>query len=258
MKKILNVLIVALGVSMLFASCKKEVLETAPAGALSGAEIFGDSQKAQSAVDGIYRMMYSNGWSASWAHENPGLAGFTIVRSLMGEDHFMYSQGQGWFYFDYCFNTTSDWTNTSGRQYATWNLFYTLISQANYVTDAEESLKKDKVGQNVLGQAYAIRAFAYYCLYESFCQGNYTANKDKPGVPIYTKGTNKDTEGVGRGTIEGLFKQINGDFEKSIEYFTSGGQTQSHPSHIDLYTAYGLWARAALGQQNYDLSLIHI
>ena len=90
MKKILNVLIVALGVSMLFASCKKEVLETAPAGALSGAEIFGDSQKAQSAVDGIYRMMYSNGWSANWAHENPGLAGFTIVRSLMGEDHFMY------------------------------------------------------------------------------------------------------------------------------------------------------------------------
>lgn len=87
MKKILNVLIVALGVSMLFASCKKEVLETAPAGALSGAEIFGDSQKAQSAVDGIYRMMYSNGWSASWAHENPGLATFTIVRSLMGEDH---------------------------------------------------------------------------------------------------------------------------------------------------------------------------
>lgn len=252
MKKILNVLIVALGVSMLFASCKKEVLETAPAGALSGAEIFGDSQKAQSAVDGIYRMMYSNGWSASWAHENPGLATFTIVRSLMGEDHFMYSQGQGWFYFDYCFNTTSDWTNTSGRQYATWNLFYSLISQANYVTDAEESLKKDKVGQNVLGQAYAIRAFAYYCLYESFCQGNYTENKDKPGVPIYTKGTNKDTEGVGRGTIEGLFKQINGDFEKSIEYFTSGGQAQSHPSHIDLYTAYGLWARAALGQQDYD------
>ena len=49
-----------------------------------------------------------------------------------------------------------------------------------------------------------------------------------------------------------MFKQINGDFEKSIGYFTSGGQTQSHPSHIDLYTAYGLWARAALGQQDYD------
>lgn len=49
-----------------------------------------------------------------------------------------------------------------------------------------------------------------------------------------------------------MFKQINGDFEKSIEYFTSGGQAQSHPSHIDLYTAYGLWARAALGQQDYD------
>lgn len=89
------------------------------------------------------------------------------------------------------------------------------------------------------------------CLYESFCQGNYTENKDKPGVPVYTKGTNKETEGVGRGTIEGLFTQINGDFQRAVDYLASAGMPQAHSSHIDLYTAYGLWARASLGQQNY-------
>ena len=129
-----------------------------------------------------------------------------------------YCQGNGWFYFDYSFGVASDWTHTSGRQYGTWNMFYTFISQANYILDNEEAVKDDAEWQNVLGQAYAIRAYSYYCLYESFCQGNYTENKDKPGVPVYTKGTNKETEGVGRGTIEGLFTQINGDFQRAVDY----------------------------------------
>lgn len=252
MKKILNILIVTGCAALLAVSCAKEMLDTAPAGSLSGEEIFGDPEKAQSAVDGIYRQMYTNGWSTGWPSEHPGLAGFTLVRSLMGEDHYQYSSGNGWFYFDYTFNVASDWTHSSGRQYGTWNMFYTFISQANYVIDAEENLKQSATGQNVLGQAYAIRAFSYYCLYESFCQGNYTENKDKPGVPVYTVGTTKDTEGAGRGTIEQLFTQINGDFQKSIDYFTQAGMPQSHCSHIDLYTAYGLWARASLGQQNYE------
>ena len=251
MKKILYILAAA-GCTLLSASCSEEMLNTSPAGSLSGSEIFGDSDKAQSAIDGIYRLMHSNGWSASWYAEHPGLAGFTIVRSLMGEDHYQYAQGNGWFYYDYAFNTASDWTSTSGRQYGTWNMFYTFISQANYVIDAEETLKLDATGCNVLGQAYAIRAFSYYCLYESFCQGNYAENKDKPGVPVYTTGTSKDTEGVGRGTIEQLFVRINGDFQKSVDYFAEADMPQSHCSHIDLYTAYGLWARASLGQQNYE------
>lgn len=247
MKKILYILIITGCAALLSVSCSKDMLDTAPAGSLSGAEIFGDAGKAQSAVDGIYRLMYTNGWSVNWSPEHPGLAGFTLVRSLMGEDHFQYSQGNGWFYFDYSFGVASDWTHTSGRQYGTWNMFYTFISQANYILDNEEAVKDDAEWQNVLGQAYAIRAYSYYCLYESFCQGNYTENKDKPGVPVYTKGTNKETEGVGRGTIEGLFTQINGDFQRAVDYLASAGMPQAHSSHIDLYTAYGLWARGFAG-----------
>ncbi len=249
MKKILY--LVTCCATLLSVSCTKEMLNTAPAGQLGGGEIFGDSNKAQSAVDGIYRFMYELGWSNGWEQENPGIQTSTLVHSLMGEDHYMAGSGNGWFYYDYAFNVSSDWTSTVGRQYAQWNLYYTLISQANYIIDAEENLKNDAVGQNVLGQAYAIRAFSYYRLYEGYCQGNYSENKHMPGVPVYTTGTTKETEGVGRGTIEGLFTQINGDFEKSVAYFAQGGQSQTHCSHIDYYVANGLWARASLAQQNY-------
>ncbi len=251
MRKILNIILAMSCVALLSVSCAKEALETAPAGQLGGDEIFGDSNKAQSAIDGIYRLMYYTSWMGGWDSEHSGLGSFTLTRSLMGEDHYMANQGQGWYFFDYSFGIASDWTRSYGRQAFTWKMFYTFIAQANYVIDREESLKADAVGQNVLAQAYAIRAYSYYCLYECFCQGNYEVNKDKPGVPIYTTGTTKETEGVGRGTIEGLFTQINGDFETAINYFKEGNQTQSHCSHIDLYVAYGLWARASLAQQNY-------
>lgn len=252
MKKIFNIILATSCVALLSVSCAKEALETAPAGQLGGSEILGDSNKAQSAIDGIYRLMYYTSWQGGWDSEHSGLASFTLCRSLMGEDHYMAGQGQGWYFFDYSFNIASDWTRSYGRQAFTWNMFYKFIAQVNYVIDNEETLKADAVGQNVLGQAYAIRAYSYYCLYESFCQGNYSVNKDKPGVPIYTKGTTKETEGVGRGTIEQLFTQINSDFEAAINYFKEGNQTQSHCSHIDLYVAYGLWARASLAQQNYE------
>ena len=248
-KTIYSILVCCLAVFA--ASCSEDRLETSPAGQLGAGDVFADSNKAQSAIDGIYRLMYTNGWSSGWSPEEPGLSGLTMINSLRGEDHFMAGQGNGWFYYDYAFSTASDWTGTAGRQYSMWNFFYTCISLANYVTDYEEQLKEDSVGRNVLGQAFAIRAFSYYGLYELFCQGNYTENKHMPGVPVYTEGTNKNTQGVGRGTIEGLFTQINTDFQTSVDYFADSDEVQSHASHIDLYTAYGLWARASLAQQNY-------
>ena len=239
-------------IAVMFASsCSKETLDTAPSGSLSSSQIFENPEAAQSAVDGIYAMMYQYMEWCGWASEHPGLAGFTMTRSLMGEDHFQYDQGNGWFYFDYAFSISNDWTTTYGRQYGSWNMFYTFISQANYVIDNESTLSAEPAGKDVLGQAYAIRAFAYYCLYEGFCQGNYTVNSDAPGVPVYLKGTDKNTDGVGRGTVKGLFDQIYSDFQKSVDYFAEGTGTQSHPSHIDLYVANGLWARAALARQDY-------
>ena len=56
MKKTLYILIITGCAALLSVSCSKDMLDTAPAGSLSGAEIFGDAGKAQSAVDGIYRL----------------------------------------------------------------------------------------------------------------------------------------------------------------------------------------------------------
>ena len=88
-------------IAVMFASsCSKETLDTAPSGSLSSSQIFENPEAAQSAVDGIYAMMYQSMEWCGWASEHPGLAGFTMTRSLMGEDHFQYSSGNGWFSCD--------------------------------------------------------------------------------------------------------------------------------------------------------------
>lgn len=236
-----------------FTSCNQELLDTNPTNEVSGDVIFSDANGAQVAINGIYRAMFINSWSANWYSENPGIMTLTLVKDLMGEDHLMANAGQGWFYYDYTFTTDGDFVTDSGRQYAQWNLFYTLVSQANYVIDAEATLTDlGTAGQDVLAQAYAIRAFSYFCLYEWFCQGNYAQNKTAPGIPIYTQATTATTIGRARSTVDSVFIQINKDFEKSIQLFQNAGTTQSHPSHIDLYAAYGLWARVAQVQEKWE------
>jgi hypothetical protein len=233
-------------------ACSEDLLETAPTDAVSGTVIFKDADGAQVAVNGIYRALFMNGWSSSWSHENPGMMSLTLVKDLQGEDHLMASQGQGWFYYDYAFQVDADYTSTSGRQYSQWNLNYTVISQANYVIAEEEHLTSlGAKGTDVVAQAYALRAFSYTCLYEWFCVGNYPVNKGKPGVPIYTDPTSAKTEGQPRGTVEQVFVQINADFTKATELFKKAETQQTHPSHLDLYATYALWARAAQIQENW-------
>lgn len=234
-------------------SCNSDSLEANPTDSVSGTEIFGSAEGAQVAVNGIYRALFKNeGWSTSWAHENPGMMTTTLVKDLHGEDHLQASQGQGWFYYDYIFSVDGDYTNTSGHQYAQWKFYYTVVAQANYILANEESLVGfGTKGMDVVAQAYALRGFAYMSLYEWFCTGNYGVNKDKPGVPIYTEATTPDTEGKPRGTVAQVFDQVNADFQKATDLFNQAAIEQPHPSHIDKFAAYALWARAAQIQEDW-------
>jgi hypothetical protein len=236
-------------------SCSQELLDTSPTDKVAGTIIFESADAAQVAVNGIYRAMHTPGWGGSspgWSAENPGYFATPIVKDLHGEDHVQATQGQGWFYFDYAFNVDSDQGGTVGRQYSQWNFYYTIVAQVNYVIGNEEKLLAfGAKGRDVVAQAYALRGFAYIGLYEWFCRGNYAANNDSPGVPVYTEPTTADTKGKGRGKVAELFVQIENDFKKATELF-EGASSQSHISHVDKYVAYLLWARAALIQEKWS------
>lgn len=231
------------------ASCSDE-LNTEPTDRVSGSTIFSDVTSAQAALNGLYRLMYVAGWSSDWGAENCGQTGIALLADLMGEDHLMYAQGQGWFYEDYRLNVHGDYSHKSGRSYAVWNYYYTMISNVNYIIAAEESMGGDpELKESIIGQAYAMRAFSYFYLIQLY-QQTYKGNENAPGVPLYSEPTQAGSIGAPRGTVEGVYTQINADLEKAIQLLE--GKGQEHPSHVDYYAANGIKARVNLVQHNFE------
>ena len=249
MKKILySIMLVGLA---FFASCEDQ-LETNPTDRVSGPVIFADATSAEAAINGIYRMLYTAGWSQNWSTENMGITAINLVSNLMGEDHIMLEVGQGWFFYDYAFDVRGDFVHKSGRSYGAWNFFYSIIANANYIIASENSMGGDPgLIKSVVGQAYAMRAFAYFHLIQIF-QQTYLGNEDALGVPVYTEPTTSSSEGKPRGTVQEVYTQINLDINEAIDLLKDSGISQKHISHVDYYVANGFKARIDMVQHKYS------
>ena len=233
-------------------SCSDD-LNTEPTDKVSGSVMFTDATSAQTAINGVYRMLYVAGWSTNWASENCGQTAIQLLADLMAEDHLMLSQGQGWFYEDYRLNVHGDYSNKSGRSYSIWNFYYTIVSNVNYIIASENTMGGDPDLKNsIIGQAYAMRAFSYFYLIQLY-QQTYKGHESSLGVPVYTEPTIAGSEGKSRGTVQETYNQINSDINKAIDLL--GGlkdKSQKHASNIDYYVANGLKARICLVQHKYD------
>lgn len=230
-------------------------LNTSPTDSVGSEQIFQSAESALAAVNGIYRCMYMADWGSSWRAENGGIMAYILASDLMGEDHIQNKAGSGWFYYDYSYGISSDYTYSYGRQGQCWNFFYTLISNANNIIANEGKIQDNPdIADYVVGQAFAIRAYCYLWLVQNFQQ----CDASLPGVPLYTEPTTIEAKGKGRGTVQDVYDRINEDLEQALARLGggSGGEQQPleqlHPSHIDFYVAQGIKARALLVQRDYQ------
>ncbi|MBP5337183.1 MAG: RagB/SusD family nutrient uptake outer membrane protein [Bacteroidales bacterium] len=254
MKKIFAILSVLALVS--FAGCKKDYLETSPTNRVAGPTIFSSAENAMTAVNGMFRLLYTGDWGSAWEAENGGLPAYILVQDLKGEDHVMDGSGSGWYFYDYAFDTFGDWTGNAGHQYQMWNFFYTLISNANYILASQDTMEGDEDYKNyAIGQAYALRSFCYMWLVQTYQQNGAISGTTLPGVPLYTEPTVAGSEGKGRGTVADVYKQANDDIDAAISFLSKSKLGQLHKSHISLAVAYGLKARHALVQHDYATAL---
>ncbi|QBR13385.1 RagB/SusD family nutrient uptake outer membrane protein [Sphingobacterium sp. CZ-2] len=250
MKKLIYASIISLALGM--TSCKKDFLETSPTDRIDAPTMLENADGAQVAMNGIYRMLYLSGWSTGNTDQNFGIMSTKLYTSLMGEDMVQDAQGNGWFYFDYKFDVRSRYTATTWRSYATWNFYYTLISNANYILAAETTVTgdADKI-ENVMAQARAIRAYAYFQLIQAF-QQTYKGHESAPGVPLYTEPTTSSSQGAGRGTVEEVYTQINKDLDDAITAFAKNKGLQLQKTNIDYYLANAIKANVSLVQNKWD------
>ncbi len=252
---------------MIFAAVFSAVscqLEFVPTDSGSGDDLMKNASSAISTIDGIYRSMWTAGWSTGGnSHQCFGISAYNLALESMGDDFIMQSAGSGWFWYDHCYNIRSYYMSDSFRSYDVWYANYTWISNANYVLAAKSTMDGSAADKSyVFGSAYAIRGLSYFNLANWYARPPYSALQDKyrwedPGVPIYTEPTDKGFVGKKRENLRTVFKQINDDLDSAIVFLGRGEKSvlAGGKSHISLNVARALKVRVALAVGDWDTAL---
>lgn len=249
MKKIFKYSLVLMGI-LAMAACSEDKLETQPTDSVSGTTLFSDAKAAMVPLNGLYRSMYTSGWSTTGnTHQCFGVSAYCLAAEVMGDDFVMGAQGSGWFWFDAAYNVKSRFTSSAWRSYDLWYAFYTWIANTNYIIAAEETMGGATEDIHyVLGQAYAVRAYSYFQLAQWFAR-TYKGHENEPCAPIYTEPTSKETQGQPRSTVADVYKQIDSDIEKALSLLE--GTTQQDKSHMGYAVALGIASRIALVKEDW-------
>lgn len=249
MKKYFAIIMAGLLAVTSFNACTD--LDTNPTDQVSGASMMENTDGGMMALNGTIRMLWQWGWTTTGnQHQCVGPMGYALVGDLMGDDFVMAGSGNGWYWYDYVYDVKDAYNTSTWRSYDLWNYYYTLISNVNYILDAEETMSGDPaLVKYIMGNAYAIRAYSYAYAGMFFAR-SYIGHEDRLCVPIYTEPTSPSTKGQPRATNKEVFALAMSDINKACELLK--GQPQKHISHIDEYVANGIKARIALYMGDYQ------
>lgn len=227
-------------------------LDTTPTVDVDKSLILKDAESMEVAMNGVYATMYNRlNFVTANAHQCFGNMAVILAAELMGDDMVQTAQGPGWFWKDYTYDVRSRYTSNIWRCYFTWKYFYEIISNVNYIISAKDTAEGAQADlDNVVAQAYAARAFAYFMLIQSY-QQTYKGHEDFPGVPVYTEPTTSESQGKGRGTVREVYVRINEDIDTALDLFARSGKTRKHISYLDIYSTSLLQARVALVQNDW-------
>lgn len=241
MKRISIILAFVAGICF---SCSEDFLDTSPTNMVPETDVFKTAAGAQAVLDGISRRMRSQADPATSSDDEFGQKGIDIKWDLMGED--ITCTKVHWFGYDYQLDyRMAYWRRTAED----WSFYYVIINNANNIIVRADDIpfESDAQKANIIGQALALRAYAYFNLINIY-QFTYIGHESDPGVPVYTEPT---TEGKGRGTVQNVYDRIVADLEQAITLMTENPSERRHISDIDLSVAHGIYARVALQMGNW-------
>jgi len=217
-------MIVATALLLSLASCEKSFLELTPPTSLTPEYALATEADLQVALRGAYAGLKTTGL---YGRSLP------VLGDLMADNTYVSVQNTG----RYLGFSLYNYTVGDGDVAALWQNAYTVILRANNIINS-----KVADNANVLqykGEAYAIRALAYFDLVRYFATP-YTQDPTALGVPLVTV-YNPDTK-PGRAKVSEVYDQINRDLTQAYTLMTKF----TNSSQFSKYAARGLQARVYL------------
>jgi len=247
MKKHINKLLLAVMV-VASVSCSDSYLETNPTDSVSPSNALSSPENMMVALNGVHREMYAQSPLDGY---DPGYAGESYIMPLMelnAGDMLFSADGNGWFLNHIKWNRHTN-ENSTDPEFV-WMQYYHIIGSVNAVINAAADMVASPELNNVLGQAYAYRAFCHHRLVSLYATNpQYGVPATDLGVPIMLK-TEAPYEGQARATVDAVYAQCEADIKASIAYFADA-TAPNNKSHISKDIANGIAARIALTKGDY-------
>ncbi|WP_086478388.1 MULTISPECIES: RagB/SusD family nutrient uptake outer membrane protein [Arenibacter] len=246
MKSKLYITILATG--LLTLGCSKDYLETKPTEFISSDQIADASELnpgLQAAnVTGIYETMYKVGTGGTnLNHDDFGQKGYDIYGDMLSSDMVLGGTTYGWYSTLADMTSTMDYTNINN--YKVWRYYYRIVFGANNVIDGlggNDAELEVAEARHFMGQAKAMRAYAYFYLANYFSKGY---DPSALILPIYT-----DTKAPNQplSTAQEVYDLIIADLEDAVTLLD--GFTRAAKNEVNQDVARGLlvYAYAAIGK----------
>lgn len=241
-------------------SCEEEFLERTPTDRISSDVVLSSIENMQLVLDGIHRGMYSQsqtvfpGGDTGRANDHFWLPmGDNIGGTLI---HSANANNLNW-------RDNMQWTDHTQPTSLTNELFwyhrYNIILHANLLINGipASGFTMTPELNEILGQAYTYRAFAYLSLVQHFGKGYLigTPATDK-GVPLVL--TTGSLQTLPRSTVQQVYDQIGTDLNDALTAFQNGsgrrGSGAPAKSQLNINVAHGLKARWALSKGDWQVA----
>lgn len=230
-------------------SCSKEFLETEPTEFVSSSQLaeYSEINPGLQAgnVSGIYALMYETGTGGTTGHDDFGQKGYDIFLDMLSGDMVLGGLTYGW----YSGIARMQWNidPANNRVYTPWRYYYRIVFSANNVIGAfggNDAVPETEEGKIYMGQAKAMRAYAYFYLANMYSQGY---NPSEPILPIYTS-TQDPAQPLS--PTSDVYELIVSDLTDAIELLD--GWNRSGKQQVDEFVARGLLAYAYAAMGNYE------
>ncbi|WP_298710040.1 RagB/SusD family nutrient uptake outer membrane protein [Chitinophaga sp.] len=210
MRTIKNTIYALLAGTMVLSSCGKDFLTLEPQQNTEVSVAIRDLQGMRAALNGLYSTLQSASYYGRTASILPDLMSDNAQIAVSNSNRYL-AQDQ--------YVTASNDAQVSGL----WNNLYVVVANANLLIEKGEALQlpvADTAEQRyLLGEAYALRALAYFDLARFFSQPyNYTADASHLGAPIVLR-SSTTKEGVlspSRNTVKQTYDQVIADLQTAI------------------------------------------
>ena len=250
-------LLVFLGITI--TSCDDDFLETTPTDAISAADALANEDNMQLILNGLHRGLYSQsqtifpGGDTSRANNHYWVPlGDNLSGGLI---HSANANNLGW-------RTEMQWNSHTDQTSLTcellWYHRYNIILGSNLLINrgTDGTLVESPQLNEILGQAYTYRAYAYLSLVQHYAKGYLIGNPaTDPGVPLLFSSESPFTSQP-RSTVQEIYDQIESDLAAAIDRFEEGSGRPSGgaetKSQLNINVAYGLLARTALSKGDWQ------